>query len=64
MLGSGETGWMANPVLEVAAALRTLADPPEPWPAGARPALDTSNDLINALNLNWCGSHAPSDICG
>lgn len=26
-------------------------------------ALDTSNDLIRALNVNWCGSHAPPGVC-
>ncbi|WP_406447574.1 hypothetical protein OHB14_45105 [Streptomyces sp. NBC_01613] len=25
--------------------------------------LDTANDLIKALNLNWCASSAPSGIC-
>jgi hypothetical protein len=25
--------------------------------------LDTTNDAINALNLNWCGPNAPTGIC-
>ncbi|MFC1415451.1 hypothetical protein [Streptacidiphilus cavernicola] len=25
--------------------------------------LDTTNDAINALNLNWCGPNAPVGIC-
>ncbi|WP_406446395.1 hypothetical protein OHB14_45110 [Streptomyces sp. NBC_01613] len=25
--------------------------------------LDTANDLIKALNLNWCAPSAPSGIC-
>lgn len=25
--------------------------------------LDTTNDVINALNVNWCGPSAPAGIC-
>lgn len=48
----------------VAAATITTSTDPALFPTGSLSFdLDASNDLISALNLNWCGPSAPANTC-